>query len=60
MFPSSSDAKESDSNAGDQGLIPRSGRSPGEGSGYSLSIFAMRIPWTKEPVGYTVHGVAKS
>ena len=24
------------------------------------SIFAWRIPWTEEPVGLTVHGVAKS
>ena len=24
------------------------------------SILAWKIPWTEEPVGYTVHGVAKS
>ena len=33
-FPSSSDSKESDCNMGNPGLIPGSGRSPGERSGY--------------------------
>ena len=33
-FPGSSDSKESTCNAGDLGLIPGSGRSPGEGNGY--------------------------
>ena len=32
-------------NAGDPGLIPRSGRSPGEGNGNPLSTLA----WTEEP-----------
>ena len=35
-FPHSSVGKESACNAGDPGLIPRSGRSPGEGIGYPL------------------------
>ena len=35
-FPDSSVSKESDCNAGDPGLIPGSGRSPGEGIGYPL------------------------
>ena len=35
-FPESSAGKESTCNAGDPGLIPRSGRSPGEGIGYPL------------------------
>ena len=34
--PSDSDGKESICNAGDLGLIPRMGRSPGEGNGYPL------------------------
>ena len=34
--------------AGDMGLIPRSGRSPGGGHG-NYSILAWRIPWTEEP-----------
>ena len=35
-FPCGSAGKESDSNAGDLGLIPGLGRSPGEGIGYLL------------------------
>ena len=35
-FPGGSDGKESACNAGDPGLIPGSGRSPGEGIGYPL------------------------
>ena len=34
LFPDSSVGKESTCNAGDPGLIPGSGRSPGEGIGY--------------------------
>ena len=35
-FPGSSDSEESTYNAGDPGLIPGLGRSPGEGNGYPL------------------------
>ena len=35
-FPGRSVSKESACNAGDPGLIPGSGRSPGEGNGYPL------------------------
>ena len=35
-FPSGSDGKASACNAGDLGLIPGLGRSPGEGNGNSL------------------------
>ena len=35
-FPDGSAGKESTCNAGDQGLIPELGRSPGEGNGYLL------------------------
>ena len=35
-FPDSSASKESICNAGDPSSIPRSGRSPGEGTGYPL------------------------
>ena len=57
-FPGGSVGKESTCNAGDLGLIPGSGRSPGEGSCledsmYScledFSILAWKIPWTEEP-----------
>ena len=35
-FPGGSDGKESVCNAGDLGLVPRSGRYPGEGNGYTV------------------------
>ena len=38
-------------NAGDTGLIPWWGKSPGEGNGNHSSILAWRIPWTEEPGG---------
>ena len=38
-----SDSKESASYAGDQGLIPASGRSPGEGNGNHSSILSWII-----------------
>ena len=44
-------------NAGDVGLIPRSGKSPGEGNGNPFSILG-EILWTEEPGG--LHGVVKS
>ena len=46
-------------NAGDSGLIPGSGRSPGVGNGSPLQYSYLEIPWTEEPGGLTVHGVAK-
>jgi len=53
-FPRGSDGKESACNAGDSGdagLIPRPGRSLGEGMATHSSILAWRIPWTEEPGG---------
>ena len=39
-------------NAGDAGLIPGSGRSPGEGNGNPLQYSCLwEIPWTEEPGG---------
>ena len=37
--------------ARDEGSIPESGRSPGEGNGNRSSILAWKIPWRKEPGG---------
>ena len=48
-FPHSSVGKESACNAGYLGLIPGSGRSPGEGNGNPLWYSAWRIPSTEEP-----------
>ena len=46
-FPDCLVVKNPPNNAGDAGLIPGSGRSPGEGKGNS--ILAWEIPWTVEP-----------
>ena len=46
-FPDGSDSKESACNAGDPDLIPRLGRSHGEGMAAHSSIFAWRIPCTE-------------
>ena len=54
-FPCSSVGKESACNAGDPGLIPGSGRSPGEGNGYPLQCSG-----PENPMDCIVHGVAKS
>ena len=48
-FPGGSDGKESACNAGDTGLIPGSGRSPGEGMSNHSRFLAWKIPWTEEP-----------
>ena len=37
--------------AGDPGLIPGSGRTPGEGRATHSSILSWEIPWTEEPGG---------
>ena len=59
-FPSSSDGKESACNAGDLGLIPALGRSPGEGNGYSLQRSRLENSMDKGAWRATVCGVAKS
>ena len=48
-------------NSGDLGLIPWSGRCPGEGNDASVhsSILAWEIPWTGEPGGLQSMGVTK-
>ena len=50
-------------NAGDirdMGLIPRSGRSPGEGNGNPLQYSCLKNPMDRGDRWATVHGVAKS
>ena len=42
-FPGGSDVKESACNSGDLGLIPGSGRSPGEGNGNPLQYSCLEI-----------------
>ena len=43
-FPGGSEGKASASNAGDLGLIPGSGRSPGEGNGNPLQYSCLENP----------------
>ena len=47
-------------NAGDVGLIPGLGRSPGEGKGNPLQYSGLKIPMGRGPCQATVHGVAKT
>ena len=60
MFPCESDGKESVYNAGDSGLIPGSGRSPGEGSGNALQYSCLDNSMDRGAWWATVHGVTKS
>ena len=43
-FPGGSDGKESTCNGGDMGLIPGSGKSPGEGNGNPLQYSCLENP----------------
>ena len=47
-------------NAGDPGLIPGSGRSPGERNGYPLQCPCLENPMDRGAWQATVHGVTKS
>ena len=40
-------------NAGDMGLIPGSGRSPGDGNGYTLQYSCLGNPMDRNLVGYS-------
>ena len=65
-FPCGSDGKESACNAGDLGLIPGLGRSPGEGKGYCPPVFwpgefhGLYRSGLENSTDCIVHGVAKS
>ena len=58
-FPHSSVGKESAYHAGDPGLIPGVGRSPGEGNGNSLQYSCLENQMDKGAWWATVHGVAR-
>ena len=58
-FPDSSLIKNPPTNAGDTGLIPGSGRSPGEGNGNPLQYSCLGNPMDKGAWQATVHGVTK-
>ena len=52
--------KNSPANAGDAGLIPGSGRAPGEGNGNLLQDSCLENPMDRGAWWATVHGVTKS
>ena len=59
-IPGGSDSKASVYNAGDPGLIPGLGRSPGEGNGNPLQSSCLQNPMDRGAWWATIHGVAKS
>ena len=59
-FPSGSDSKEPAWNMGDPGLIPRLGRSRGEGNGYPLQYSCLENSTDRATCQATVYGVIKS
>ena len=58
-FPGGSVGKESACNAGDPGLFPGSGRSPGEENGNPLQYSCLENPMGRGVWWATVHGVAR-
>ena len=59
VFPPGSDGKESSYNAGDLGLIPGSGGSPGEENSYPLQYSYLENPMDRGAWWATVHGMAE-
>ena len=59
-LPGDSDSKKPACNAGDRGLIPGSGISPGEGNGNPLQCSCLESSMDRGALQATVHGVEKS
>ena len=60
-FPGGSDGKESACNAGDLGLIPGLGRSPGGGNGHPLKYSCLENPHGQRSLaGYSPWGLKES
>ena len=59
-FPGGPEVKASACNAGDLGLIPKSGRFPAEGNGNPLQYSCLENPIVGGAWWATVHGVAKN
>ena len=59
-FPGSAGVKNSPANAGDLGLIPGLGRSPGEGNGNPFQNSYQENSMDRGVWWATVHGAAKS
>ena len=60
VYRGGSDGKESACYAGDVGLIPEMGKSPGEGNSYPLQYYGLENSTDRETWWATVHGVTKS
>ena len=60
MTPGGSLVKNLPADAGNVGLIPGSGRSPGEGNGNPLQYSCLGNPMDRGAWWATVHGVAES
>ena len=58
-FPGGSDGKESACNVGDPGLIPKSGRSLGEGNSSQLQYSCLKNSMDRGTWWATVHGGRK-
>ena len=58
-FPGGTDSKESAHNAGDLGLIPRLGSSPGKGNGNPLQYSCLENSMDIGVWQDTVHGITK-
>ena len=58
-FPGGTVVKSLPANAGDAGLIPESGRSPGEGNGNPLQYPCQENPMDRGALWATVHGITK-
>ena len=52
--------KESACSAGDPGVIPRLGRSPGEGNGYPLQYSCLENTMDRGAWWATVHGITNN
>ena len=59
-LPGGSEVKASACNVGDQGSVPRLGRSPGEGNGTPLQYACLENPMDGGTWWAIVHGVAES
>ena len=60
VFSGGSDSKESACNAGDLGLSPGLGKSPGEGNGFPLQYSGLESSMDRGAWQATVHGVTKN
>ena len=58
-LPGGSVVKNAPANSGDSGLIPGSGRFPGEGNGNPLQCSYLGNPMDRRAPRATVHGIAK-